>query len=128
MLIVPDRNTLGLTLLIDMEYDNTLLPIIEIFPYPNEKAFKQAFLALGNDFRYDNMLQNLSPRDIRFMAYSLPMSSGRASRNFTDAQIAHENNRNFSPSYSFLNPFAWRDFIRQITRGDLQDKSWKGEK
>ncbi len=125
-LVVPQRDDLGFTVLIDLKTDTTFLPVVEVFPYPTKELFKEAFLALKlPDKRYENMEKNLNPEMLRYMVMNTGMDAGSNFRYFMDRQVNYAANRNFSPSYSFLNPFAWAEFIRSVKRGDLKRKDKK---
>lgn len=125
-LIAPQVADLGLTVLIDLQTDTTFLPVIEVFPYPTKEIFKEAFLALElPDDQYEVMRKNLDRQALTQMAMSLPMSSSENYRFYSDQRINHMANRNFATSFSFMNPFAWAEFIRSVKRGDLKKDNWK---
>lgn len=122
-LIVPRIQDRGFTVLIDLKTDTTFLPIVEVFPYSTVELFKEAFLALElPDDRYKNMRKNLDPEMMTAMAMSMPMTSSMNQRYAMDQHINRTSNRFFSPSFSFLNPFAWAEFIKSVKNGDLKSK------
>jgi len=121
--VVPYISQVGLTVLLDMEMENYILPVIEIFPYPNEKIFKQAFLAMGlPDDNYQAMQRRLDYRIIQAWAYSGPMNANDNHKYFMAMQNAFMPNRYTAPTLSLTNPFAWREFIRSAKRRDLRQK------
>ncbi|MEM1136158.1 MAG: carboxypeptidase-like regulatory domain-containing protein [Bacteroidota bacterium] len=122
--IVPRKNDKGFTVLIDLQTDTTFLPIVEVFPYPTEELFKEAFLALELpvDQRKKNMEKNLNQQALNRMAAALPMDGGSNHRYYMNQNANNITNRFFAPSFSILNPFAWGEFIKSVKRGDLKKK------
>ncbi len=122
--IVPQKKDKGFTVLIDLQTDTTFLPVVEVFPYPTEELFKEAFLALELpvDKRKENMEKNLNQQALNRMAASLPMGGGSNHRYYMNQQSNAISNQFFSPSFSILNPFAWAEFIKSVKRGDLKKK------
>jgi len=122
--IVPRKNEKGFTVLIDLQTDTTFLPIVEVFPYPTEELFKEAFLALEipKDQRQENMERNLNQQALNRMAAALPMDGGSNHRYYMNQQSNAISNQFFAPSFSLLNPFAWAQFIKSVKRGDLKKK------
>lgn len=122
--IVPNKNDKGFTVLIDLKTDTTFLPIVEVFPYPTEELFKEAFLALEipKDQRRENMERNLNQQALNRMAAALPMDGGSNHRFYMNQQANSISNQFFAPSFSLLNPFAWAQFIKSVKRGDLKKK------
>lgn len=123
-LIIPRRQDQGFSVLIDLKTDTTFLPVIEIFPYPTEEIFVEAFLALElpENHLYEKMEANLNKNKITSMAMSLPMTGSESYRSFVNKQTYQQANQHFAPSYSILNPFAWAEFIKSVKRGDLKKK------
>jgi len=123
-LVVPEEDyQISMSVLIDMETENTLLPVIEVFPYPTEEIFKEAFLALDlSDKRENNMRKNLNSERIALMANQTGMSAYSNHRWFMDQQVNQLHNRYFNPTLSLTNPFAWARFIKSVKNGDLKKK------
>jgi len=127
-LIVPERDDIGFTVLIDLKEDTTFLPVIEVFPYPTREIFEEAFLALNlKDERMENMERNLNKDRLLQMYMDMPMDGSSNHRNFMNQQMYQHSNRNFAPSFSFLNPFAWAEFIKSVRRGDLKKKEYRNK-
>lgn len=122
-MVIPFREDLGFSVMIDLKEDVTMLPVIEIFPYPSPEVFKEAFLALQlpND-SYENMAENLNQQAINKLAMNMAMDGSGNHRYFMQQQVGAGANRFFTPSFSFLNPFAWAQFIKSVKRGDLKRK------
>ncbi len=125
-LIVPKRNDLGMAILIDLKTDTTFLPVVEVFPYPTPEQFKEAFLALElPDDGSEALAKNLDPEMMTRMAMAMPMSSASNYRYQMNQHINNMSNRFFSPTFSFLNPFAWANFVKSVKKGDLKSKDKK---
>lgn len=125
-LIVPRRNDLGMNVLIDLQTDTTFLPVVEVFPYPTAEQFKEAFLALElPDDGSEALAKNLDPEMMTRMAMAMPMSSASNYRYQMNQHVNRMTNRFFAPSFSFLNPFAWANFVKSVKRGELKKKDKK---
>ncbi len=122
-LIIPARNEMGLSLLIALQADTTFLPIIEVFPYPTAEQFKEAFLALQlPDDGRRQLSKNLDQEAMTRLALAMPMSSAANYRYQMNQNVNTMSNRFFAPSFAFLNPFAWSEFVKSVKRGDLKKK------
>lgn len=122
-MIIPEIEGRGLSVLIDLQTDTTFLPVIEVFPYPTEEIFKEAFLALRlPDQHMENVARNLDPRQLQRMAAAMPMDGSSNHRLYMNQQANRISNQFFAPTFSILNPFAWAEFIRSVKRGDLKKK------
>ncbi|MCS7004833.1 MAG: carboxypeptidase-like regulatory domain-containing protein [Cytophagales bacterium] len=123
MFIVPQVSQVGLTVLLDMETENYVLPVVEIFPYPNEKIFKQAFLSMGlPDENYLAMQKRLDYKIIQAWAYSAPMNASENYKYFMATQVHSISYRYQVPTLSLTNPFIWRELIRSARRKDVRQK------
>jgi hypothetical protein len=122
-LVVPPRTDMGFSVLIDLKSDTTLLPIVEVFPYPTAEVFKEAFLALQlPDDGTEAVRRNLDQEQLTRMAMALPMDGSTNYRFYMNQHVNRMSNRFFAPSFSLLNPFAWAEFIKSVKRGDLKNK------
>jgi len=126
-LVIPvDDYDPAMTVLIDMQTDETLLPMVTIFPYPSEEVFKEAFLALDLETQQEkNMRRNLSSERITEMAKEIDMDGGSNHRFYMNQQINYLHNRYFVPTLSLTDPFAWSRFIKSVKNGDLKKKKKK---
>ena len=123
-LVIPkDDYEMAMTVLIDMQTDDKLLPMVTIFPYPSEEVFKEAFLALDLQTQAEkNMRKNLSSERIAEMAKQLEMDGSGNHRFYMDQQANYLHNRYFMPTLSLTDPFAWSRFIKSVKNGDLKKK------
>ncbi|MDN5216122.1 carboxypeptidase-like regulatory domain-containing protein [Fulvivirgaceae bacterium BMA12] len=122
--VVPSNRGENITEFFELQTDTTYLEEVEIFPYPTEKDFKEAVLALR--LPSDNISQdNLGAEVLARMAETLPIDGGEAYNNFVNQQFNTAHNRylyNPNPISTFLNPFAWAELIKSIKRGDFKKK------
>ncbi len=126
--IMPYRESSGYSVVIELKQDTTLLPIVEVFPYPTEELFKEAFIAmeLPDEERMQRMRENLNKGMMTSASYNLAMDGAMNYRYFMMQDAARIGNRNTYPSFSFLNPFAWAEFFKSVKRGDFKKDKWKG--
>ncbi|WMJ71687.1 carboxypeptidase-like regulatory domain-containing protein [Cytophagaceae bacterium ABcell3] len=119
--LVPDDGRTSISVVVELVADTAMLPEVEVFPFPTEQLFRQAFLALElPEEELDNMQRNLNDQVMRRMLANTPAGSGMNHRYFLQQQVVKTETRFFSPTFSFLNPFAWRQFINDVRRGGLQ--------
>lgn len=122
--VIPGDRGENITEFFELKTDTTYLEEVEIFPFPTEKDFKQAVLALqlpSNNFSQDNMGAEVLAR----IAETLPMDGREAYRGFVNQQFYTAHNRflyNPNPTSALLNPFAWAELVKSIKRGDFKKK------
>ncbi len=125
--IIPSDQEEDLTAFFELASDTTYLSEVEIFPFPTEKDFKEAVLALklpSNEISQDNLGDEVLAR----MIATLPIDGGEAYNNFVNQQFTTSHNRylyNPNPISTFLNPFAWAELVKSIKRGDFKKKKKK---
>jgi len=124
-LIVPGDKGESISLIIELKPDTTILPELEIFPYPTEELFKKAVLALELPNRRDleNLDKSLNKQLLREMYMNEPMSANMNYKYFMDQQMLATSNKYQLPSNPLLNPFAWARFIKAIKRGDFKKEN-----
>ncbi|MEC7851060.1 MAG: carboxypeptidase-like regulatory domain-containing protein [Bacteroidota bacterium] len=122
--IMPGDKGESVTLFIELKPDTTILPELEIFPYPTEELFKKAVLAieLPNRQDLDNMEKSLDKDLLRRMYNNEPMSANMNYKYFMDQQMMATSTKYQLPSNPLLNPFAWVKFIKAIKNGDFKKK------
>lgn len=125
--VMPKVTDEGYSVVIELNADTTLLPVVEVHPYPTEELFKQAFLALELPDEKDReaIKKNLNQQLMARMAYEAGMTPNENFRNFNSQQMTGQSNRYFTPTIPFLNPFAWAQFIKSVKRGDFKKKEWQ---
>jgi hypothetical protein len=122
--VVPTDRGESINEFFELQPDTTYLQEVVVFPFPTEKEFKDAVLALrlpSEDISRDNMGDDVLAR----MAETLPMDGSEAYNNFVNQQFYSAHNRYIyqpNPISALMNPFAWAEFIKSIKRGDLKKK------
>jgi hypothetical protein len=121
--IIPKDKGNGLSVIIDLATDTTMLPVVEVYPYPTEELFKEAFLALQlPDTERENLKKNLDKDLLAIMFSNMPMDGSMNHKYYMQQTAVQMGNKNFYPTIPLLNPFAWAEFIKSIKRGDLKRK------
>ena len=124
---IPEEKNESYSVVIELVEDTTSLAVIEVFPYPTEELFKEAFLAmeLPDEEKIQRLRENLDQRVMTRMAYSLAMDGTMNFRNQMYRDVYALENRTFNPAIPLLNPFAWARFIKSIKNGDFKKDRWK---
>jgi hypothetical protein len=127
---VPKDKVESYSVVIEMTEDITNLPIIEVFPYPTEELFKEAFLALDlpDEEKMEALRENLNQQIMTRLALTAPMDAKMNYRNQMMNDVYRMENRNFMPNIQFLNPFAWARFFKSVKRGDFKKGKWKDKR
>ena len=105
--IMPGDKGESVTLFIELKPDTTILPELEIFPYPTEELFKKAVLAieLPNRQDLDNMEKSLDKDLLRRMYNNEPMSANMNYKYFMDQQMLSTSTKFQLPSNLYLYSF-----------------------
>lgn len=122
-LIVPKSDKQSVTMIVELVEDTIYLPIIEIFPYPTEELFKQAFLAMNisDQYLYQRMANNLNPQILQKMLKNSSMSASENQRYTLKNQFnpgGGGNVQGFQP----LNPYAWSNLVKSIRKNKSRSK------
>lgn len=126
--VVPDNGSDGVSVIIYLKADTTLLPTVEVEPYPTEQEFKQAILNLKlPDGDFDKLRRNLDENTLARMRFEMPMTAKMNFNQAMNANIGALQNRNMPPPLQLTNPFAWGRFIESVKRGDLKKKKWQDD-
>ena len=122
--IMPGDKGESVTLFIELKPDTTILPELEIFPYPTEELFKKAVLAieLPNRQDLDNMDKSLDKDLLRRMYNNEPMSANMNYKYFMDQQMMATSTKYQLTSNKLLNHFECIKFIKAIKNGDFKKK------
>jgi hypothetical protein len=118
---VPENmNDDRISLILTMELDEIALEEIEVMPYPSEKEFKEAVLAMSVVDPMTISGSNMSPEMLLRAAEMMPASGNENFRYFQQG-LMQQNQDLYGPRpLRLLDPFAWAQFIRSIKRGDLK--------
>lgn len=121
--VIPHDSKESISRILYLNADTTLLPAVEILPFPTEEDFKRAFLSLKlPEGDLNRMRRNLDNSLMARMQYNLGMDAGLNHMYFQNQQTYHTVNRNFVPTNQLINPFAWSKFIQSVKRGDLKKR------
>ncbi|WP_299254076.1 carboxypeptidase-like regulatory domain-containing protein [uncultured Cytophaga sp.] len=119
--VIPYTFEDKISVIIEIMEDTLYMPIVEITPWPTERLFKEAFVALKlpeQDLK--NMNHNLNDQVLKRMMYNLGADGNMNSRYYLQQQTLSVENQYFAPTLTLLNPFAWKNFIDGVKRGDLK--------
>jgi hypothetical protein len=112
------------SLIVYLSEDVLSLPVVEIFPWPTEQIFKQAFLALKlPEQDMNNMNKNLNEQIMKRMMYNADADGAMNHHYYMNQQVSKQESKYFAPTISLLNPFAWSKFIQSVKNGDLKKPS-----
>jgi hypothetical protein len=127
---VPSDKSDNYSVVIELVEDVTMLPIIEVFPYPTEEMFKEAILAtrLPDEERREALKENLDQITLTRIAMTMPMDASMNFRYSAMQDAIRLGNRTSLPTLQLLNPFAWARFIQSVKRGDFKKGKWKDRK
>jgi hypothetical protein len=126
--LVPNDGRDGVSVIIYLQADTTLLPMVEVEPFPTEQEFKQAILKLKlPDGDFDKLRRNLDENTLARMRFEMPMTAKMNFNQAMNANIGALQNRNMPPPLQLMNPFAWGRFIESVKRGDLKKKKWQDD-
>lgn len=124
IIVVPKSDKQSITVIVELQEDTAFYPIVEIFPYPTEELFKQAFLALklSDNDKYNNLYANLSPNLLHRMIINSAMSGSENQKYSLRNQIYPGSSINYVQGFQLLNPFAWSRLVKSIRKGDSKKK------
>lgn len=118
--IIPEVEE-KLSVVIQLLEDTSFLPTVEVFPWPTEKIFKEAFLSLQlPEQEIDNMNKNISEKVMARMMLNVPDDGSLNHRFFMQQQIQRGDGRFYYPTFNPINPFAWSRFIKSAKNGGLK--------
>lgn len=109
-----------ISLILTMEVDEIALAEVEVMPYPTEKEFKEAVLAMSVVDPMTISSSNMSPEMLLRWAETMPASGNENFRYFQQGMMQQNQDLYGPRPLRLLDPFAWAQFIRSIKRGDLK--------
>ena len=115
---IPNLLDDGHSVVIELKTDTTMLPIVEVYPYPTEELFKKALLALElpEEDQQKQFEKNFNATALAAMTRSMGASSAMNYRYINQQQLNYQSNRYFSPAWTFLDPFRWAQFIKSLKK------------
>ncbi len=128
---IPLDSVENYSVVIELMTDTMMLPMVEIRPFPSERIFKQAFLAINvaNDPYYKNMQKNLNDQITERLLRGMEDDGGMNSAYYMNRQIQYMEQRYMyqGGNVSIFDPFAWRRFFKDVER-EKQKKKEKERK
>lgn len=119
--VIPYTLDDKISVIIEILEDTLYMPIVEITPWPTERLFKEAFLALKLPEQHlMNMHNNLNDQVLKRMMYNMGADGNMNHRYYLQQQTKSVDNQYFAPTLTLTNPFAWKNFIDGVKRGDLK--------
>ena len=127
--IIPDDGRESISVVLHMLADTSLLPEVEILPFPTEADFKRAFLELKlPEGDLNRMRRNFDQGLLSRMQYNLGLDAKLNHQYFASQQSFNVVNQNFIPNTTqLLNPFAWGQFIKSVKKGELKRRKEEEE-
>ncbi len=127
---VPKDKSENYSVVVELNEAVVNLPIVEVFPYPTEEAFKDAIVALQlpDADKIRKMEENMNEQSLAKIAMSMPMDARMNSRYFMMQDAINVGNQTFLPTLQVFNPFAWGSLIKSIKRGDFKKGRWKDKR
>ena len=115
----PEPGQTGINIVQVLKVDELNLPAVYVLPRPTPEKFREEFLALG-------MQTQPRPDALSSSALfdGLHEMTPDGSENFKRAYatfVSKDYNRVFQPN-NLMNPVAWAQFIRMLSRGELNPK------
>lgn len=106
------------SIIMQLQEDPTQLPMVDVFPWPTERDFRQAVanVKLPDEGRA-MATRNLDPERLEELFKSTPMDGGSNFRFWSQQQQQQQQNRHLIPTIS---PFAVPALIRSILNGDFK--------
>ncbi|WP_240676095.1 carboxypeptidase-like regulatory domain-containing protein [Botryobacter ruber] len=120
-LIIPENyKSQGYSIIMQLQEDVKELPMVEVFPWPTERDFRQAVLnaKLPDDGRAVAM-RNLDPEVLEDLFKHTPMDGAANFRNWNQQHIQRVEQKNMIPTIS---PFAVLKLIDMIRNGEFKKK------
>lgn len=123
---VPVDKIEDYTVYVGMSEQTQMLNPVEVFPYPTERDFKEAFLKRELESKeLKEIKKRLSPETIEKLAMRTQADGGTAAQYNMRSQEYQINNQYMFPTLQLLNPFAWAQFIKSVKNGDLSKEKFK---
>ena len=114
--VITYNDKKSISLIIELKEDTTVLPLLEVFPYPTEELFKQAFLSLKFP---DNSYNGININD--------QIMSRVTHANKTDSRSYYLYKAANRQSFVMIDAFAWSRAIKDLkTRRAVKKRKEKG--
>ncbi len=115
--IVPEIEGDHMTAYIYLVQDTIKLPELQVYPWPTEELFKEAFLAM-NPTTGEEMLKRgqLNENLLLRMRQTMPMDYRMSYYDYMDDYSYRQSNRYMGQTTGFIDPFAWARFIKDLKK------------
>ncbi|WP_241738923.1 carboxypeptidase-like regulatory domain-containing protein [Pontibacter beigongshangensis] len=108
------------SIIMQMQEEATELPTVEVFPWPTERDFRQAVLAVKlPDQGRSNAAKNLDPELLAELFRITPMDAGANFNVWNQQNVRGIEQQNMVPTVS---PFAVLKLIDMIKKGEFKNK------
>ncbi|MDX5422475.1 MAG: carboxypeptidase-like regulatory domain-containing protein [Hymenobacteraceae bacterium] len=116
-LIIPKGySSQSYSIIMQLQEDPTELPMVDVFPWPTERDFKEAVLSVKlPDEGRAIATRNLDPERLEELFKTTPMDGDANFRFWNQQQLQQQQNRYMYPTIS---PFAIPALINSIFKGD----------
>jgi hypothetical protein len=115
--IIPEIKGDHITAYINLIQDTIRLPELQVYPWPTEELFKEAFLAM-NSTTGEEMLRRgqLNENLLLRMRNTMPMDYRMTYYSYMDDYTYSQTNQYMGVTTGFIDPFAWARFIKDLKR------------
>lgn len=120
-LIIPKNyQSQSYSIIMQMQEDPTQLPEVQVFPWPTERDFREAVLAVKvPDDGMVIAMRNLDPERLEELFKSTPMDGGANFRSWNMQNVQRQEQRNMYPTIS---PFAIIKLLDMLRNGEFSNK------
>lgn len=113
--VIPSSALEFTTLVVVMSEDTTMLPNVEILPYPTLEVFKEAVLAMNIPLDENGIdKKNLNAELMALMIRTTPMDANANYRYYINQYPSDIQNKFMPITNPFLNVFNWSKFFKQL--------------
>ncbi len=115
--VVPDIKGDHITAYIELFQDTIKLPELQVYPWPTEDLFKEAFLAMSPTTGEEMLKRGqLNENLLLRMRYTMPMDYRMTYYQYMDDYSYRQANEYMGQTTGFVDPFAWRRFIKGLKK------------
>ncbi|MCU0437117.1 MAG: carboxypeptidase-like regulatory domain-containing protein [Raineya sp.] len=112
---VPANQKESYSITLPLEESIEMLAPVQVYPYSDEKSFKDAFLSIETQTEETKaMKENLDKGKLQDAARQSAQDSQSASQNQLQNQANQPITNSSLPTINLFSPTAWRDFVKGI--------------
>lgn len=117
--VVPETETDHITAYIYLVQDTLRLPELQVYPWPTEELFKEAFLAMNSTTGQQMLMRGqLNDNLLLKMRNTVPMDYRMNYYDYMDAYNYNLNNQYMGQTLRLTDPFAWSRFLKSLKKDD----------